>query len=137
MRKLFSVFAVGLLLLAYACGGGGDDPKSVMEDVLKVGDTFIADMEKANDADGMVSAIEAYAAGMEELAPRIKTVKEKYPDLGKPGTEMPEDLKEMEPRFEEFGKKLMGMMGKMAQYASDPKVMEAQKKLMEAMKVLQ
>jgi len=138
MKKLFSVLAIGLLLMAYACGGG-DDPKSVMNDMLGVMDDFISDMGNADNADDVIAAMEKNVAAMKKLAPRVKAMQEKYPELKKmgPGTKMPEEFKEFEKKFEELGPKMLGIMGKMMKYAKDPKVMEASKKWQEAMSAMQ
>lgn len=135
MKKLFSLLVVGLFLLAYACGGGGDDPKSVISDYFDVMEGFVNGLEKADNADGVVAAIEKFAAKMKELKPRMMALEEKYPELKKMNQgQMPEEFKEFEGRFKELMPKLMGIFGKIAQYANDPKVQEAQKKLEEVMK---
>ena len=137
MKKLFSVLAIGLLLMAYACGGG-DDPKTVMKDMLNLFDDLVGDLEKADDADAVVAALEKSAVAMKELAPRMKAAQEKFPALKdmKPGAKLPEEFKEFEKRFEELGPKMMGIMGKMMKYASDPKVTAAGKKWQEAMSAM-
>ena len=135
MKKLFSMLVVGLFLLAYACGGGGDDPKSVMNDYFDVMDGFINGLDKADSADAVVAAMENFAAKMKDLKPRMMALEEKYPELKKMKQgQMPEEFKEFEDRFKEMMPKMMGIFGKIAQYANDPKVQEAQKKLDEAMK---
>lgn len=135
MKKLFSLLVVGLFLLAYACGGGGDDPKSVMNDYFDVMEGFINGLDKADSADAVVAAMENFAAKMKELKPKMIALEEKYPELKKMKQgQMPEEFKEFEDRFKEMMPKMMGIFGKIAQYANDPKVQEAQKKLEEAMK---
>jgi len=137
MKKLFSLLVVGVFLLAYACGGGGDDPKSVMNDMLNITDQFIAGLGKAQSADDVVSVIDNYSASMQKLAPRLKAVQEKYPELkGMKGDNLPAEFKEFEQRIKDLSPKMMGVMGKIMQYASDPKVQAAQKKMLEAMKEL-
>ena len=135
MKNLFSMLVVGLFLLAFACGGGGDDPKSVMNDYFDVMDGFINGLDKADSADAVVAAMENFAAKMKDLKPRMMALEEKYPELKKMKQgQMPEEFKEFEDRFKEMMPKMMGIFGKIAQYANDPKVQEAQKKLEEAMK---
>jgi hypothetical protein len=135
MKKLFSLLVVGLFLLAYACGGGGDDPKSVMNDYFDVMEGFINGLDKADNADAVVAAMEKFAAKMKELKPRMMALEEKYPELKKMKQgQMPEEFKEFEDRFKELMPKMMGIFGKIAQYANDPKVLEAQKKLEEVMR---
>jgi hypothetical protein len=138
MKKLFLLLVVGLFLLAYACGGGGDDPKSVMKDFFNVMDAFYTGVEKAENADAIVAAIDKFSEAMKELGPRMKKVQEQYPELKnmKDGN-IPAEFKEFEEKIKEIGPKMMGLMGKFMKYANDPKVQAAQQKMMEAMKALQ
>jgi len=138
MKKLFSLLVVGLFLLAYACGGGGDDPKSVMKDFFNVMEDFYANVDKADNADDIVAAIDKFSEGMQEITPRLKKLEEKYPELKnmKEGN-LPPEFKEFEEKMKEIGPKMMGLMGKFMKYANDPKVQAAQKKMMEAMQALQ
>ena len=133
MKKIFSVLVVGILVLSYACGGGGDDPKSVVKDFLAVMDDLVVDVEKADNADDIVSAIDKYADGMKKLIPRLKQLKDKFPGLMKSKT-LPPEFKEFEAKFNEMQPKMMAVFGKMMKYAADPKVQAAQAKMMEAMK---
>ena len=136
MKKLFSLLVVGLFLLAYACGGGGgDDPKSVMTDLFEVLDGFFASVEKADNADALVAAIDKFSEGMKAIAPRMKKVQEKYPELKDMNT-LPDELKEFEGKIKEIQPKFIGVMGKFMKYANDPKVQAAQQKMAEAMKAL-
>jgi hypothetical protein len=139
MKKLFSVLVVGLLLMVYACGGGGDDPKSVMNDMFDAFEDLINDMDKATSADDVVAALEKNVNAMKKLAPRMKAVQEKHPELKgmKPGAQLPEEFKEIQKRMEELGPKMGAVAMKMMQFAKDPKVMEASKKWEEAMKAMQ
>jgi hypothetical protein len=136
MKKLFSLLVVGLFLLAYACGGGGNDPKSVMKDYFDVMEGFVNGMEKAGNANDVVAVMEKFVVKMKDLKPRMKAVEEKHPELKKMGMDgkFPEAFKEFEGRFNELMPKMMGSFAKVAQYASDPKVVEVQKKLEEIMK---
>jgi hypothetical protein len=136
MRKLLTVFAfLGLLVYINSCGGGGDNPKAVMNDYFNVMDGFIAGMEKAETADDVVAAINKLSDGMKDLAPRMKALQENYPELKNMGNQgkLPEEFKEFEEKIKEMGPKMMGLTAKMMKFASDPKVMEAQKKMTEAM----
>jgi phage shock protein A len=135
MKKLFSLLLVGLFLLAYACGGGGDDPKSVMNDYFDAMDEFLSDMEKAASADEVVAALNEAADTLKKLKPRMMALEEKYPELKNMGQgKLPEEFKEIEERMKKLMPKMMGLFGKIAKYAADPKVIEAQKRMQEAMK---
>jgi DNA repair ATPase RecN len=136
MKKLFSLLVVGLFLLAYACGGGGgDDPKSVANAAADAFENLVNDMEGANSADDLVAAINKFADKMKELKPKMKALEEKYPELKNMGKsdEVPAEFKEANERMEKLGPRLISLFGKLQKYATDPKVIEAQKKLQEAM----
>lgn len=136
MKKLFSLLVVGLFLLAYACGGGGgDDPKSVMNEIADTMEALVNDLDGSDSADDVVAAINKFADKMKELKVKVKALEEKYPELknmGKDG-EIPAEFKEYYDRMKELTPKLMGLFTKLQEFASDPKVMEAHKRLQEAM----
>ncbi len=133
---LFTV-VVGLLVFVFACGGG-DSPKAVMNDYLSCMEDFSSTINNAKDADGVVAAINKFSNGMKDLVPRMKAMQEKHPELKTMGMDgkMPEEFKQFAERSKEIGTKMMGIFGKIGQYATDPKVMEAQKKLQEVMSSL-
>jgi len=135
MKRVLSVLVVVGLVFIYACGGGGDDPKSVMKDFLDTFEGYIDGMAKVESADDLVAVTESAIAKFEKLAPRMKAVTEKYPELKKmrPGGRMPEQFKEFEDRMKELGTKMFSSMGKLMKFMNDPKVKEAQRKLQKAM----
>jgi len=134
MKKIFFLMVVGFLFLVYACGGGNSDPRSVIKDYINVMENFTTEAEKCNNADDVVAAINKFTEGMKRIAPRIKAMAEKHPELKnlKDGN-LPKEYKDLEKKVKELIPRLMGAFGKIAQYASDPKVIEAQKKMQEAM----
>jgi DNA repair ATPase RecN len=134
MKRLFSVMVLGLLLLAYGCGGG-DSPKAVVEKMLNISENFAADMDKAGSADEVVKAIEKFSDDIKDIEADLKKIKEKYPNLSK--GEMPEEFKEFEERFKKFGANMIGLGAKLGQYMRDENVMKAMKKMQDAMKALQ
>ena len=137
MKKLILLTVVGMLFFVYACGGGGDDPKSVMKDYFAVMEDFVGAAEKAGNADDVVAAINKFSDSMKQVIPRLKALGEKYPELKNMGQgNLPPEFKEFETKLQELMPRFMGAFGKLAQYASDPKVMEAQKKMQEAMQAL-
>jgi len=134
MKRILSVLVVFGLVMAFACGGGGDDVKSVMEDFLSTFGSFVDKMEKAESADAVASAMEDVADAFKSLVPRMIKLKESNPDFDFKSGKLGEDFKELEARLKAMNEKMDGMRSKFMKYMSDPKVMAALKKFMEAMK---
>lgn len=134
MKKLFSVLVVGLLLIAFACGGGGKyaDVKKVMQDNIDATEKFANSLEKADSADDVAAAINDYSDSMEKFIPKMKELQEKYSELNDPG-KMPEDLKEIMEKMTALQTRMQGARAKIQQYGTDPKVQAASMKLMEVM----
>jgi hypothetical protein len=140
--KKFVVFAcvVLLVLSVAACnkGGGGKygEVKKVFNKYIDATEKFATAMEGVKDADGVVKAIETYTIAAKELGPQIKGFEAKYPEF-KNMDNPPEELKPLVDRMQAVATKMMGSMGKIAEFASDPKVQAAQAKLTEAMSAVQ
>ncbi|MCP4220622.1 MAG: hypothetical protein GY765_38700 [bacterium] len=132
MKQVFSLLAVFfIIIMLTACGG--DDPKSIMKDSIKTMETFITDMDSADSAGDVADAMEQFVDDMKDLAPRWESLKKKFPDYDFKKN-YPEDLKELGAKAEELSAKLVGAMGKMAKYMTDPKVIAAMKKFGEIAK---
>lgn len=133
--KRFVLFVVMVLFLfGMTVFGGGKyaEVKPFLEKMAASLGKFITDLEKAENADAVAAALDAYTEVMKKLAPKMKVLMEKYPEL-KDETKRPEELKPMIKKMEELGMKMMGVAGKIQQFAADPKVMEANKRFMEVM----
>ncbi len=134
MKRLFSILTIISLFLILSACGGGDTPKSVMNDYFNVMEGYLNGMEKADSADDIVGVIETFSNKMKTLAPRMKSMMEKHPELkGMKGGKLPEEYKELNDRMQKIMPRMMGVFGKMMKYGNDPKVKEAQKNLQEAM----
>jgi hypothetical protein len=141
MKKALVFLCVAVLLVSVsACnkGGGGKygDVKKVMTKYIDATEKFATAMEGVKDADGVVKAIEAYTVVAKDLGPQIKGFEAKYPEF-KDMENPPEELKPLVDRMQSIAGKMMGSMGKIAEFASDPKVQAAQAKLTEAMSSIQ
>ena len=145
MKKLILMATIGMFLfMATACGGGGKyaDAKKVVEEMITVTNDFFNAVEAAEDAQAVAAAIDGYAESMKALAPKMKEMQEKYPELKDMKDEdMPAELQGVMKGLEESMKKMMSpestIAKKMMQYATDPVVQEAQKRMMEAMSAMQ
>lgn len=138
MKKLVLVLIVAMFMFGLTACKGSDSPKAVLNDFIGLFDGFLTDMDKADNADKVVAAIDTFSVAMQAIAPRMKALEKKYPELktGMKGGTMPEEFKEFEQKFKDLAPRMMGLFGKMMQYANDPKVQAAQKKFQEAMEAL-
>ncbi len=126
------ILALGLIGFFGCKGGKYADAKDVLSQSIKVMQAFVDDVDKANDSQGIVKAINAFAGDMKALKPKLQDLEKKYPEL-KDETKTPEELKPLRTEMENLSGKLMGAMMKVSQYAQDPdvqKAMEAMNKLM-------
>ena len=137
MKSLFSILTIISLFLILSACGGGDTPESVMNDYFDLMEDYMNDMEKADSADDIVDVLEAFSNKMKTLAPRMKAIMEKHPELkGMKGGKLPEEYKDLNDRMQKIMPRMIGVFGKMMKYGNDPKVKEAQKKFQEAMSSL-
>lgn len=131
MKKavVFGCVAV-LILAAGACKGGGKygDIQKVMEKYIAASEKLATAMDGVKNANDVAAALTAFAKSAEDLAPKIKEFETKYPEL-KDMNNPPEELKPVVEKAQAVAGKMMEAMGKVAPYASDPKVQEAQARI--------
>ena len=121
--SMMAVFAVAGLLM-FGCGSSPEDEAAdVIKQHVDVTETFVNTLEKADSADDVAKAIDAYTAGMKELIPKIQNLNEKYPEFedGK----VPEELEKDAQRLEELAGKMSAAMMKTVSYMMDPAVQKA------------
>jgi len=140
MRKTLILCAVLVLALSMAaCKGGGTagggkyaDVKEVMDKYIGANEKFATALEGAKTADEVVAALNTLTETTKIVAPKLKSFETKYPEF-KNQDNPPEELKPLMDRMMAAAGKMMGAMQKIAEFATDPKVMEAQTKFQEAM----
>lgn len=133
-------YVLGLMILAvlFVACGGGSGPKAVMEKVAVVTENLITAMEKADSGAAVAGALNAYTDAMEKLAPEMKAVMEKHPELkNMKDDNVPDEYKEVMGRMNKAGERMMAAMMKMGQYIQDEAVMKAQQRLTEVMGKMQ
>lgn len=143
MKKALILCAVAVLVLSVAaCKGSGTagggkyaDAKEVLDKYIGANEKFTAALESANSADAVVAALNTLTGTMKAIAPEFKAIETKYPEF-KNQDNPPEELKPLMTRLEAAAGKMMAAMQKIAPYASDPKVQEAQAKYGEAMALM-
>ena len=134
MKKTVLFLCVAVLAMGvFACKGGGkySDVSAVMEKYMAGIDSFVTAMDGVKDADGVVKALNGLTEVTKAVAPQLKAFETKYPEL-KGSENPPAELKPLMDKMMAVSGKMMGAMGKIQQYMTDPKVMEANQKLSEA-----
>jgi hypothetical protein len=112
-----------------ACGGGKyADAKKVIAKSNKVLEGFLGEMDKADNAEAVAAAITGFTNEMEKIAPEMKKLEEKHPEL-KGSQGIPPELGEEGKKMMELWGKFASVMMKIQQFADDPEVQKAQEKL--------
>ncbi|HUV79041.1 MAG TPA: hypothetical protein VMW06_13405 [Desulfobacterales bacterium] len=133
-KTLVGLVVVLMIVGGIACGGGGKyaSAKALIGKQISIINRYADAMEKADNAQDVVAALNAYAADTKSLIPDMKKFQEQFPEM-KDQTEPPAELKPEMDKMQEAMGRMMSASMKAAQYMQDPAVQEAQKKLGEAM----
>ena len=141
MRKLGSVSVVFLLLFGLAVYGSGvySEFKLLMEKVVMSLEKLTAGLEEAEDADDVAAALDSYTNDILPLAPKMKELIKKYPELRELQDEntCPEELRPVMKKIDKLGKRMVGGLVKIQEYANDAKVKAAQIRWLKAMAALE
>jgi len=116
----------------YAALGKYAEVGPVMDTMIKATEAYIADLDKSTTADQIAAAMDVITEKMTALAPKMKAIGEKFPEF-KSQENPPAELKPFNDRLEAMMGKMMGVISKIAPFASDPKVMAAQERYNKAM----
>jgi hypothetical protein len=134
-RILTAVIGLALTVLAAGCGGKYADVNETNRKFIKLMQAYVDDMTAAGSAADAAGAVNRLADGMEKLAPEMKAMRKKYPELQDPDKQ-PEELKatqkEMEAVSQKFGEAFMKIMA----YMESKEVQNAQARLMSVMRSL-
>lgn len=137
VKRAFVVALIGIIVMMMGCTG------SKYSDMVEVNTKFVNAMEdyiaatgKATSAKDAAKAVNDYAEKVEKLAPQIKEMTGKYPEL-KTSSEVPEELKVLEKKAEGLGEQMAASYMTMMKYMMDPGVQKAQERLSKAMLSMQ
>lgn len=130
-RALFLVL-IGAIAMMTGCGSKYSDLVEVNTKFISAMEDYITATGKASSAKEVAKAINAYADQMEKLAPQIKNVRGKYPELENTTT-IPEELKSIEQKMQGLEKKVAASYMNMMKYMMNPEVQAAQQRLQNAM----
>jgi hypothetical protein len=136
--KMLLVMALGSLLALLGCSSGQDYSEAVEINTkfIDAMESYIADIDKAENADDVADAIEAYAQKVEELAPQMKAIAAEHPewkDMGK----VPEELKPIQEKAKQIASQIPNTFMKTMKYMTDAQVRDAHKRLQESMVKMQ
>ena len=131
------VSLIAPLILLNGCGGGKySDAKKVTNEYADAMDDFSTAINKSNSAGDVAKAMDSFTDKMAKIAPELKKIQEKYPEL-QGMTTPPKELEESKKRIEEVTQKYTSSMMKLAQYVNDPQVQKAQERMSQVMQKLQ
>jgi hypothetical protein len=125
MRKMVWVVMIVLVSAAMvSCGGKYDDVESTLTDYADAMEDYVAQMDQAESSDAVVKAMKGYTEKMKALAPRLKEMSEKFPELAS-GKDFPKELEKVSQRMADMGQKVQTAMMKSMKYMMDPDVQQA------------
>ncbi|HZX09829.1 MAG TPA: hypothetical protein VFG01_02690 [Acidobacteriota bacterium] len=126
-----SIFLIGLT----ACGGGGkySDLLPLVKKFNQETEKFVSEMDKADSAKKVASALTNYNKAMSALRPKMEKIQEKYPELNNMSSPPPE-LGQEGKKMSEMMMKMGSVMMKTMQYADDPEVKKAMDEFDKSMK---
>jgi hypothetical protein len=122
---------MSLLLMAMvvsSCGSKYADVKKQQVKFGKATEAYVADLEKADDAEAVAKAINSFADEMEVLWPEMQALSEKYPEL-KDQDNVPKELEASQKEAEAAGKKMAGTFMKVMPHMTNPEVRKANERL--------
>lgn len=131
-RFMMAVVWAGIAMLFIACGGKYSDAEKVYTEFADAVETYIQALEKADDGDAVADAINTFSDKIETLAPRMKEINDKYPELKDPDN-IPEKLKPIKERSDQMAKQMPGTFMKAMQYVNEEKVKVAFERLGQVM----
>jgi hypothetical protein len=132
VKRMLGLVLIGFIVVLVGCGSKYSDLVKVDTEYLNATDEYVTGMGKASSAKEMAKVINRYADKMEKLAPRLKEIRKKYPEL-KNNKTVPEELKPIVKKAEALQQKMAAGYLNMKKYMMDPDVQAAQQRLQTAM----
>jgi hypothetical protein len=132
VKRMLGLVLIGFIVVLVGCGSKYSDLVKVDTEYLNATDEYVTGMGKASSAKEMAKVINRYADKMEKLAPRLKEIRKKYPEL-KNNKTVPEELKPIVKKAEALQQKMAAGYLNMKKYMMDPDVKAAQQRLQTAM----
>ncbi len=113
-----------------SCGGGGmyADVIALNKQYVKLMETYVADIDKADNANKVAEAMNRYADGLEKIWPQMMELEKKYPELQDEANQ-PEELQTSLEELQFVAEDMIGTFQKTLPYVEDPEVIKAQERL--------
>lgn len=128
-----------MTIAVFACVSVSSTLAADYSDAIKVHEKFITamenyvqEMETVQSSSGVVSALNSYTDRIEKIAPQMKAMMEKYPELQN-SDKVPEPFKPLSVRAEKVAEKMGMAMMKAMPHMRDSAVQVAQQRMAAAM----
>lgn len=135
LRKFFPAGAAALVLLVAVICQAGDKyeaARQLFEEYVPVVETYLDAVEKAETAPACARAINSFAGRVEELAPKLRELDRKYPDL-KHEQSVPPRYAALEKKADALTERFGRSFIRIARFIGDPAVAKANDRLVVAM----
>lgn len=135
LRKFLSVgVGAAMLLSAVLCLAGDkyEEARQLFEEYVPALETYLDAVEKSESAPACARAINTLADQAEELAPKLRELNRKYPELQKEQT-VPPRYAELEKKADALGERFGLSFIRIARFMEDPAVAKANDRLITAM----
>ena len=128
-----SILVVLAMLCLTACGGKYADAIELSEKQLDAMEAYTDRLEKADNKETIIAAMNGFGAEMEKLMPQAEGLREKYPELYQPGAKMPEAFSEIQKKTDAVVSRMTAASMKTMQYMMDPEVQKAMMRMNQSM----
>ncbi len=139
MKKINKLVVIVIVFLGFVwgCGQGKyDDVVEVNDRFISVVQNYIDGLNKAQTGEEVAKAMNKYAYAFKKLGPKMKEINEKYPELIT-AKDLSEKVKQSQAKATQIGMDFASSFMKVMQYMTDPDVVEAQKRMGDAMRSVQ
>ena len=127
-RWMLGLCLLGIISLLMGCAGKYADAKKLNAEFVIIMNRYIEDLDQADNAKDVASAMNRYADKLEVIWPKMRALSKKYPEL-KDENSVPEDLKKARDESEAAGMKMASSFMKVAPHLGDAEVMKAQERI--------
>lgn len=119
-----------MLLFALTCRAGDkyEEAREVYEEYVPAMEKYLDAVDKTENPQDLAKAINTFANRMEVLAPKIKRLNEKYPELANDQA-APQEYADLDKKSEALGARFAQSFTRIMPYMEDPQVMAANERL--------